>query len=230
MSFRDRQFSNQQGINQYVPGMQWASCLDIQKGSTFSLGKPVAPITPVVINFAIGTNLNGFPPAPIVFADTPYGRNIVVGITTAPTGGTAIKVFGEDYLGQPMTEQFVIGGATGKKAFYRVLGATVLGTTSVAGAINITQGALLGIPYKGTVEWAREGNPPVLIDPGTVYAKCVLADTTDPATAVTGDTRGMYTPTATPDGLKEFVVNLRPDTSINAANNGGLHGIRQFNG
>jgi hypothetical protein len=129
-----------------------------------------------------------------------------------------------------MTEQFVLAGATGKKAFYRVLGMTIVGGSTVAAALTIVRGALLGLPFKGTVEWAREGNPPPpLIDPGTVFAKCVLPDVTDPATAVTGDTRGTYTPTATPDGIKEFVINLRPDASINSANNGGLHGIRQFN-
>jgi hypothetical protein len=219
-----------QGVNMYCPAMQWCSSVDVQAGSVISLGKPVAPTAPVNINFAIGANIQGFPAAPIEFKDTPYGRNIVVGVTTAPTGATAIKVFGEDYLGQPMTEQFVVAGATGKKAFYRVLGAVAVGTTSAAGVITVTQGALLGLPYRGTVEWAKEGNPPVLLDPAGMFAKCVLPDNTDPATATSGDPRGMYTPTGAPDGLKEFIVNMRVDNSLNASNNGGLHGIRQFNG
>lgn len=228
--FKDRIFRSQ-GVNQYVPGMQWSTTLDVQLGSLFSLGKPiVAPAASSITWPANDTGVKQYLPAPLVFTDTPYGRNVVVGVTTAPTGAaTAINVFGEDYLGQPMTETFVLAGATGKKAFYRVLGMTILGGTTVAAVLTVARGGLLGLPFKGTVEYAREGTPPVTIDPGTVFAKCVLPDVTDPATGTTGDTRGTYLATATFDGVKEIIVNMRPDTSINTSNNGGLHGIRQYN-
>src|SRR5678815_400822 len=143
-----------QGINMYVPAMQWSASVDVQAGSVISLGKPVAPGAPVDISIPAGTTSIGWATTPIEFKDTPYGRNVVVGITTAPTGATAIRLFGEDYLGQPMTEQFAVAGATGKKAFYRILGAKLIGTTAAVSAVNVTQGALLGLPYKGTVEWA----------------------------------------------------------------------------
>jgi hypothetical protein len=219
-----------QGINNYVPAMQWSASVDVQAGSVFSLGKPVAPVASAPITIPLGVAQRAFLTTPIVLTDTPYGRNIVVAVTTAPTGATALKVFGEDYLGQPITEQFAVAGATGKKAFYRILGASVVGTSSADGVITITHGALLGLPFKGTVEYAKEGAPPVLLDPAGMFAKCVAPDVTDPATATTGDPRGMYTPTGAPDGLKEYIVVLRVDMSYNASNNGGLHGIRHFNG
>jgi|SRR6478736_2198443 len=217
-----------QGINMYVPAMQWSASVDVQAGSVISLGKPVAAGGGIDISTPIGAAPIGYAATPIEFKDTPYGRNIVVAITTAPTGGTAIRIFGEDYLGQPMSETFAIAGATGKKAFYRILGAAIVGTTSAVGAINVARGALLGLPYKGSVEWAKENG--VLLDPGTMFGKCIAPDLTDPATGVSGDPRGMYTPTGAPDGVKEYVVNMRVDNGVNASNNGGLHGIRHFPG
>lgn len=219
-----------QGVNMYCPAMQWAASVDVQAGNVISLGKPVAPVASAPLTIPLGVAQRGWFATPIELKDTPYGRNVVVAVTTAPTGATAIKLFGEDYLGQPMTETFAVAGATGKKAFYRILGASVVGTSSADGVITVTHGALLGLPFKGTVEYAKEGNPPVLLDPAGMFAKCVAPDVTDPATGVTGDPRGMYTPTGAPDGLKEYIISLRVDSSLNANNNGGLHGIRHYNG
>ena len=61
------------------------------------------------------------------------------------------------------------------------------------------------------------------------FANYVPPDLSDPATATTGDPRGQYKAVAAFDGVKEFIVSLRADSSLNANNNGGLHGIRHFN-
>jgi len=55
-----------------------------------------------------------------------------------------------------------------------------------------------------------------------------LPDQTDPATRTTGDTRGSYEAVLTYDGVSEIRVGLVGDNAVNAAGNGGLHGIRQF--
>jgi hypothetical protein len=120
-----------------------------------------------------------------------------------------------------------VGTATvGKKAFYRVLGVKQI-VTSATGTVNIgTVGSNLGLPFKGSIEWAKEGG--VMLDPATAFSKWVQPDVTDPATATTGDPRGLFTATAAFDGIKEFVIGLRADSSVNANERGGLHGIRQF--
>ena len=224
MGFRDRQ-GFMQGINCYVPGMQWASSLSANEGNIVSLGRPLAAGTPQTIN--IPANASGYLSDPLVLTDTPYGRNLVLAVTTALTGSTSVRIFGEDYLGQPMVEDIVVAGGAMKKPFYRIFGARGMpGHTTAIAAVTVARGANLPLPWKGSIEWAKEAG--VFID--LAFAKIVAADLTDPATAATGDTRGQYIPTAAPDGVKEFIVCIRPDTGVNANNNGGLHGIRQFNG
>ena len=219
-----------QGINNYVPGMQWSASLDMNTCNTFSLGKPaVASATAIAstqaTNQAPGT-MTWLPTAWV--ADSPYGRPIQ--LTPSGSVTATVDVWGEDYLGQPMVERFAwsaVGtAAVGKKSFFRVISYK----TVVAGGgvtVNIgTVGQNLGLPFKGSVEWAKEAG--VLIDPSTAFSKWVAPDLTDPATATSGDPRGQYTTTAAPDGTKEFVIGLRADNSLNAADRGGLHGIRQF--
>ena len=216
----------------YVPAMQWASTLDMNVGSVFSLGRPLAR-SDIFITASTPTNgANGtvtYFTAPVVLSDTPYGAPITSTPLSAPAGAFTMDVFGEDYLGQPMTERFahpitVTTPINGKKPFYRILGTrTILQT---AGAIGIKLGTAtqnLALPFKGSIEWAKEAG--AFID--LTFAKIVAPDLTDPATSSTGDPRGQYIATASFDGVKEFIVSLRGDTSLNANNNGGLHGIRQ---
>jgi hypothetical protein len=53
-------------------------------------------------------------------------------------------------------------------------------------------------------------------------------DMTDPATNVSGDTRGTYEGLGTYNGVNEIIAYLNPDASVDAAGNGGLMGIKQF--
>jgi hypothetical protein len=219
---RDRQ-GFMQGVNTYVPGMQWSTALNTNEGSVFSLGRPLAAGTPTTIN--IPANGSGYLATPLELTDTPYGRNLVLAVTVALTGSTSVRVFGEDYLGQPMAEDIVVAGGAMKKSFYRILGARGMpGHTTAVAAITVARGANLGLPYKGSIEWAKENN--VFID--LAFAKIVPADLTDPATALTGCPRGQYIPTAAVDGIKEYIISIRADNAVNANNNGGLHGIKQF--
>jgi hypothetical protein len=223
MGFRDRS-GFMQGINMYVPGMQWASSLSANEGNIVSLGRPLAAGGAQAID--IPANASGYLASPIVFTDSPYGRNLVLAVTTALTGSTSVRIFGEDYLGQPMVEDIVVAGGAMKKPFYRVFGARGMpGHTTAVAQVTVARGANLPLPWKGSLEWVKEAG--AFID--LAFAKIVAADLTDPATASTGDPRGQYIPTAAPDGIKEYIVCMRPDTGVNANNNGGLHGIRAFN-
>jgi hypothetical protein len=229
--YRDRQ-GFLQGINMYVPGMQWAASLDMSACNTFSLGKPLlgtatAAGTAIAINGA--NNSVGWLATPWV-SDVPYGRPISV--TPSASVTYTGEVIGEDYLGQPMIERFTFAASaalvSGKKSFYRVLAVKVI-ATSATGTISIGTNVatnLLGLPFKGSIEWAKEAN--ALIAVASPGANWVAPDLTDPATATSGDPRGSYVATAAFDGVKEFVVGMRVDSYINANNNGGLHGIRQY--
>ena len=231
MVFRP-QAGNMQGVNMYVPGMQFSASLAMNECNTFSLGTPaVASATAIASALATNTALNTktYLTTPWV-ADTPYGRPIQL----TPSGSVTCtqEIFGEDYLGQPMTERFswaAVGtAAVGLKCFYRVFGIkNIVAGGSVT--INVgTVGQKLGLPFKGSIEWAKEGNPPVLIDPSTLFSAWTAPVLTDPATSTTGEPRGTYVTTAAPDGAKEFIIGLRADPSINSSNNGGLHGIRHY--
>lgn len=228
--YRDRQ-GFMQGMNMYVPAMQWAASLEMNNGNTFSLGKPAlnsatAIATALVTNGAVASV--AWLTTPWV-SDVPFGRPIVV--TPSASATYTGDVIGEDYLGQPMVERFAFSASAaavvGKKAFYRVLAVKVV---VAGGAITINIGTAnnnqLGLPFKGTVEWAKEAN--VMIAVASPGANQVLPDLSDPQTALTGDPRGLYISTAAFDGVKEFVVGMRADNSLNTNNNGGLHGIRHF--
>lgn len=56
----------------------------------------------------------------------------------------------------------------------------------------------------------------------------VPADLTDAATSTTGDPRGTYEALMTLDGVKEVVVGMLPDNTVNSSGNGGLYGIQHF--
>ena len=79
----------------------------------------------------------------VTLSDVPYGAPITSTPLSAPAAAFTMDVFGEDYLGQPITERFahpitVTTPITGKKPFYRVFGTrTILQT---AGAIGIKLG------------------------------------------------------------------------------------------
>lgn len=228
--FRPAQ-GNMQGVNNYVPGMQWSASLDMNVANTFSLGKPaLASATAVSAAASVLTPTGAYWFATPWVADTPYGRPIQ--LTPSGSVTATVDVVGEDYLGQPMVERFAwaaVGtAAVGLKCFYRVFGYRVVVAAATITFTVGTVGNKLGLPFKGSIEWAKEGNPPVLIDPSTLFSAWTAPVLTDPATATTGEPRGTYVATAALDGAKEFIIGLRADNSVNSAERGGLHGIKHY--
>jgi hypothetical protein len=77
------------------------------------------------------------------------------------------------------------------------------------------------------VAWSKEDG--VLINRFEMTAgKVVNADITDPATSTSNDPRGTYECAQALNGIRTVVVGIAGDPAVNAAGNGGLHGIRQF--
>src|SRR5262245_51226781 len=223
--FRDRsQF--EQGINHYVPAMQFSHAISEVAPQQFSLGAPAANAViqaGILANSAIGTivQVNAILPEK-------YGRTLIFTPSADPgASGGQIDWRGFDYLGQPILERISgTNGSTtpvvGKKAFKRVSYSRIVTTSTNGITWSITSGDSLGLPYRGELMWVRENGVNVAI------AGFTAPDMTDPATAATGDPRGTWNPAAAFDGIKEYVACMIGNSYVNAAGNGGLHGIRQY--
>jgi len=217
-----------EGFNYYVPAMQGGGDLGGQPlHGRISFGAPpVADVDSLLAAQSIATAgetttflTTTHTPAKM----SPFGRNMTVVASGAATSN--VTIIGRDYLGQPMRESFTLNGTTpvvGGKAF-KYIDKVTFGATG-ATTINVGYGARLGVPYR-VVAVEREYTDNVLAAAGTLVAPVM----TDPQTATTGDPRGLYTPTTTPDGAKVLEIDVNFNNFVNAAGNGGLHGIKHFN-
>lgn len=212
------------GFNYYVPAMQAGADLGQLLAGRVTFGKPVVAAAAAILSaqsIAAAVDTTTFV-AGFLANMGPYGRNITVVASGAATSN--VTVIGRDYLGQPMRESFTLNGTTpvvGTKAFKYVDRVTA-GITA-ATTINVGFGARFGLPYK-VVAVEREYAAGVAAAAGTFTAPVL----TDPQTATTGDPRGLYTPTTTPNGTTEIEIDVRYSNSVNTSGNGGLHGIRHF--
>jgi hypothetical protein len=142
-----------------------------------------------------------------------------------------VDVIGYDYLGQPMVERFTGSAAAatplvGLKAWKWVIGTRLNLAATNAITFSISTGVSLGLPYKGRIIAASEGTSDLTY--AAINTNTVPPVLTDPQTAVTGDPRGLYTPTTAPNGVLRYILTMNGDQSVNASGNGGLMGIRQF--
>jgi hypothetical protein len=151
-----------------------------------------------------------------------FGRNLQYVASGAAV--STVTVAGRDYLGQRMTETITLNGATpvvGNKAFKWI--DTITWGATAATTINVGTGSKLGVPFRVMNVLAEMSNKQRVATLGTL----ANPDTTDPQTALTGDTRGTYIPNTTPDGTKVLSAIFLLDNSNNANGNGGLHGLQQ---
>lgn len=212
----------------YVPACQYAG--DVLDSFAYSVAfgtPPAAATTGIVATQSIATAVTLVrsqftTPASSFRAVARFGCILRVIASGAATSTIIAK--GRDYLGQPLSETITLNGATavnGVKAF-KVLDSLTFGVTAATTA-SVGWGGIWGLPYK-TVAVTREVEDGVGASAGTLTAAVL----TDPATATTGDPRGRYTPTGTPDGAKDFTLFAIADNSVNASGNGGLHGIAHY--
>lgn len=146
----------------------------------------------------------------------PTPRNISVLSSSASDTTQVLTVVGTDIVGNLQVEDITITGTTeavGKKAFATVtsisnsvifVGNLSMGTSATLA--NIELGLDAGLASLFDVVRALDGESPVIEDAGTF----TVADTTSPATAVTGDTRGTYNPGNVPDGSADYILFFIP--------------------
>lgn len=205
--------------NMRVDGLKFAADVDTNGKARMELGKPVAALATGIVNAAsIAVALVKSSAALVANHRTKmgaYGRNVTVVLSGA--GTPAIEVFGRDYLGQPMSEQFTGNGTTpvvGKKAFKEV---TSISAAATAVTMNVGYGDVLGLPYAvGAI--VEEYVDQVVPSAGTKVVAVLTAQT-----ATSGDPRGTYTPhaTAVANGSRDITV-------IGQVIEGDLHGLAHF--
>lgn len=121
--------------------------------------------------------------------------------------GITFTVSGYDVYGYPQTEAITganAGTASGKKAFKWVTGVTHTG--SVAGTLTIGTGDVYGFPIRAD----QFGYVYIIWNGTSITANTgfTVADTTNPATATTGDVRGTYAVQSASDGTKRLEIGV----------------------
>lgn len=210
-------------INNYVPAMAYSADVNWNGVTRVNFGAPAAQSATAILSAqSIATATTVDISSAYTIADK-YGRCLQVVASGASTASVSVK--GWDYLGQPITETFTLNGTSpvlGKKAF-KTLGSFVINTTTSATTINLGTALGLGLPYKAIkAEWETANG--AIAAAGTLTAPVL----TDPATATTGDPRGTYVSTTTPDGSTIITAAFDMVNDVNTSNNGGLHGIRHY--
>jgi hypothetical protein len=128
-------------------------------------------------------------------------RTLVVDSTGAGDTSQVLTITGTDVYGAPMVETIAANGTTavpGLKAFKTIT--NISNSVEFAGNLTIGTTDALGLPFAiadaGDMYIGNEDNVNAVPAAGTL----VVAVTTNPATAITGDVRGTYNPDATLDG------------------------------
>lgn len=226
--YNQKKHAGRVALNSYVPAMQFAA--DIQEAGVYlvNFGSPPAAATTGIIttmaqDTAVDVGRASFDSTTAYLAEATFGATIrIIGTTT---NTAAVAVYGRDFYGQPMKETLALNSDTavaGVKVFKTIDRVTC--GASASDTFSMGWGGIFGLPYKTThcLGEIADGVPAAA---GTLTAPVL----TDPQTATTGDPRGRYTPTTTPDGSKDITGIFIADNSINAAGNGGLMGIAHYN-
>lgn len=188
-------------------------------------GQFVTPVlaidgVPGVITYGSNTNFNLYDPTKAISRNL---RFTSVGNDSA----ASVTIVGYDVYGYRMTETVTLSNATvasGKKSFKFIQSITPAGTLSGSN-LSVGTGDVYGFPMRSDnffyarIAWNNAG-----ITATTGY---LVADTTSPATATTGDVRGTYAVQSASDGTKKLQVFL----DIPVANLGtvvGKFGVTQF--
>lgn len=223
-------------ISRYTPAMGYAAGVVHSAPYEVDFGAPAVASTTLVLNALTvtggidTTTITGDNTDPVVAAtsqDFPtgpgYGRCLQIVFSAA--GTPAVNIYGRDWLGQPMRETFTGNGTTpviGTKAFKYIDRVQV--ASGVTGTISVGTTDKLGLPFcmsniiSEQLDGVRVATLGTLVTPSRV----------DPATATTTDPRGTYDPQSTLNGTARLKAIFLPDPSLNAAGNGGLHGLAHF--
>ena len=137
-----------------------------------------------------------------------WGRNVTVVASGAAT--TQVRVFGRDYMGQPIREHLTLNGATGVQGVraFRYIDKVDWDATAST-TINLGIGNYLGVPFKCYSMTSEIKNSAISANAGNFVAGLA---TTTAASATTTDPRGLYLPvTVIPNGVVRFEIRCTTD-------------------
>jgi hypothetical protein len=152
-------------------------------------------------------------------------RNIRIIDSGDDSAGT-FTVSGYDIYNFPMNEAIrgvASATAVGKKAFKYIKSITPSGVFNSI-ALTVGNGTAIGLPLRADTfpqMFGVYGNSTIITSAGFT-----AADTTSPATLITGDVRGTYVPQTTPTGLLKLTV-YQAITPANVGTATGIVGITQ---
>jgi hypothetical protein len=153
-------------------------------------------------------------------------RAVSLTLATGTITSKNVTISGYDVYGQPMSEVIATGTTqsttvNGKKAFFQVASATISGNPGATVALGTTE--ILGLPVRcfdaGYI--ARAGWAGALAEDGGTFVAAV----TTAATTTSGDVRGTYVPSSSPNGSRRLVMGiLLPGIAVgpNATRQGAL--------
>lgn len=132
---------------------------------------------------------------------------------TIDSGGAddaVLTITGTDVYGNTMVEALTLNGTSavvGKKAFKTIT--SVACSKAIANGAFVGSGDILGLPVflPGAGRVLAELQDGAAATAGTIVA----GDTTEPATATSGDIRGTYDPNAAADGSRKFSLVVALD-------------------
>lgn len=209
-------------INRYCPACTYAVDAEDGKVTTVNFGTPAAAAAAAILSAQSISPAGSTTTLLSSVSDATFGRNLTYVASGAAT--STVTARGRDFWGQPVAETITLNGATpvvGLKCFYTL--DSFSWTNTNATTINVGWGTSLGLPYKAEKVIAENLNDA----PGTI-GTLTAPVLTDPQTAITGEPRGSYVTNAAMNGTNVIDIVLLCSPRVNAAGNGGLHGIAHF--
>lgn len=161
---------------------------------------PVAASANAVLTSSAVTHASGIVPT-VGALDVPRA------LVGAWTNTAIVTITGTDVNGQTQTEASASGTTyTGKKSFATV---THIDTSADITGCTIGTSKIFGLPVR--VSSGDLASP--MFNDAADAGTFVYPDLTNPATSTTGDVRGTYTPSGSPDGAKYLSAIIKPADS-----------------
>src|SRR5579872_269019 len=192
--------------------------------NTIAVGTLAIDGAPAIINFGLAQVSSGKAKVAGYDPTTMLARNVRVTSAGNDSAGF-FTVAGYDVYGYPQTEKITganVGVASGKKSFKFVSSVTPGGTISGSN-VQVGTGDVYGFPMLSSF-W---GDTDIVWNNSwiTTNTGYLAADTTSPATNVTGDVRGTYAVQSASDGTKRLMVFCSPSLNNIALGTVGMFGV-----